>query len=247
MRPFERHDLVRPGADGWALLRGQAAGQGGACDALLEHWQAHRLPLIVAMQRPGVPPDRLCLGLPAPLAWGRRRLAFELVPALLADAAPRPSLPSLEAVAAAWPWGTAGGSALARSLAAAGARVRVHGAFGWQHLSGLACVRATSDLDLLLDVPDRAAADACVRLLQASTVPLRLDGELRAPDGRSVAWREWAACRDGEVDRLLVKCRAGVELVAAEAWLEARDGTVGGARPAAPAADVQRAGANGCP
>jgi phosphoribosyl-dephospho-CoA transferase len=110
---------------------------------------------------------------------------------------------------------------LSASLCALGVRSRVYGSHGWQLLTGLPCVHASSDIDLWSAVTDAAHADAVASALQAcSTLGApRLDGELLFPDGRAVAWREWQAWRSGRCRALMVKTLTGASLV--ESWATA--------------------------
>ena len=83
---------------------------------------------------------------------------------------------------------------------------RVHGSYGWEHLSGLDHVRQSSDIDVWMAVPDGAQADAAAATLQSFACERpRLDGELVFDDGAAVAWREWLAWRGGRTRALLVK------------------------------------------
>lgn len=225
---LRRYDLVHPTAAGWASLRGQLATPGApapaaavlACDHdLLTHWARHRLPLIVAQPRPGVPPGCCSVGLPAPARWGRRRLALVLAPQAVQAV---DTLPALADVAAAWPWGPLA-RALDAALRAAGAAARVHGSHGWQWITGLACTRPGSDLDLLVDVPTLEAAVVAAGLLDAATLPCRLDGELRLPEGSTVAWRELQALVQGRTARVLLKRPQGPVLVTPEGLRAAVD------------------------
>ena len=72
------------------------------------------------------------------------------------------------------------------------ARVRVYGSLAWQHLTGLAYLTDSSDLDLLWLRQD---ADTTIKLLAGVSAiddgaPMRIDGELVAADGTAVNWRE---------------------------------------------------------
>jgi phosphoribosyl-dephospho-CoA transferase len=91
--------------------------------------------------------------------------------------------------------------------------LRVYGSFGWQHLTGLPCVRASSDLDLLAPVPNLECASTVARALEALCLSCRVDGELVFPGGRAVAWREFLQLAGGAVDRVLVKERHQVQLL----------------------------------
>jgi phosphoribosyl-dephospho-CoA transferase len=206
---LRRHRLVTLSAAGWTAAQ-QHPWDAEARDCLA-FWAAHRLPLVVTRQPSAMPADRVALGLPAPLRWNRRRLAVH-VPAdglLYFDEFPTASgigtlLPTR--VRAEW-------CSLTHRLASAGVEVRVYGSYGWQRLTGLDYVRAGSDLDLRMLVPDATAADLVVAVLNAAPFAKpRLDGELMFADGSAVAWREWQSWRAARVDRVLVKRLHGAAL-----------------------------------
>ena len=87
--------------------------------------------------------------------------------------------------------------------------VGVYGSLAWQALTGLAYLRAGSDVDLLLTTSQWGALMDVITALAAVESPPRLDGEALLPDSAAVAWRELA----GAPERLLVKGRTGVRLV----------------------------------
>ena len=198
---LHRHQLLRLSAGGWShALREDRDDEARGCLAL---WAGRDLPLVVTRQAESVD-GRIRVGLPAPAAFGRRRLALavdashvESVDTFPAADRVTPLLPaSLRA-----PW-----HALLAALAPAGCDARVYGGHGWQALTGLAYLHEGSDLDLLLPVSSAAQADAVCAALVASTIGQpRLDGELLFPDGDAIAWREWHRYRLGYVDRVLVK------------------------------------------
>ena len=203
---WQRHQLVGLDAAAWQRVRdGDWDPQARAC---IELWATRRLPLVVTQQTGSTP---LSLGLPAPLAFDRRRLAIqvphdgvfahEAFPLAMADGS---SIAPPQR--AAW-------RALCARLAEAGVAARVYGAHGWQRLTGLDYVHARSDIDLLLPVqrPEMAAA-VCDELAMAEQPLARLDGELIFPDGSGVAWREWQQWREGRVHQVLVKRLSGAKL-----------------------------------
>ncbi|MEF7617500.1 malonate decarboxylase holo-[acyl-carrier-protein] synthase [Aquincola sp. MAHUQ-54] len=212
MTPLRRHQLAYLSAAGWAALRTlDDTLQAQDC---LAHWRTQRLPLVVARQ-PGAldaAGGRITLGLPAPLAWGRRRIGVQVPRSAICyfDEFPRAAdvvrqLP--RTAAPAW-------RRLAAALDEGGAPARVYGSHGWQRLTGLPYLRPGSDIDLWVAVRGARQADEAAAQLQRSAAQgLRLDGELVFGDGGAVQWREWAAWRAGEVRAVLVKRLAGAELV----------------------------------
>jgi phosphoribosyl-dephospho-CoA transferase len=215
MRPLQRphrNQLVWVDERGWRELR--AADWDAEARSLLAHWSAQRLPLVVARDRVGTAPGQLCVGLPAPLRWSRRRLAL----AVAWDHVQRTgTFPTLVRAARAMRSEIAA-IGLASRLSACGAVARVYGGYGWQALSGEAYVHAGSDLDLLIEVDDIDAACASLPLLQQARPGCRIDGEFLFPDGDALAWRELASALSGSAERVLVKSRGGARLVGFEAW-----------------------------
>jgi phosphoribosyl-dephospho-CoA transferase len=223
---LRRHDLVWPRAAGWQHALADADLDPEARDCL-SHWAANDLPLVVTRQPAhGVgsgPEALLVLGLAAPLRWQRRRLFVTLRHDDVERVGAFPDAAAVAPLLAAslqrdWLQGCA-------ALAAQGLAARVYGSHGWQIMSGLPCVHAGSDIDLLLHAATPGDADAAAALLHAAPFAQpRLDGEIVFADGAAVAWREWAACRAawraGRTPRLLVKHLHGAALQAAP-WAEA--------------------------
>ncbi|MBU0602618.1 MAG: malonate decarboxylase holo-[acyl-carrier-protein] synthase [Gammaproteobacteria bacterium] len=109
---------------------------------------------------------------------------------------------------------------LARRATTLGAPPRVYGTLLWQHLSGEACLRPGSDIDLLFDCTPQTDVRALLGLLQHSADAPRLDGEMRFADGRAVAWRELAQALSGHgPTRVLAKSDHALELVEASQLL----------------------------
>ena len=224
MPALQRHQLALLTDTGWQGLL-DAAWDAEAFDGLV-HWARHRLPLVVTRQRPqaggegrGAPghADAVCLGLPAPGRWNRRRIALVVPRDGIAGWAEFPDAldvsPLLPAEHRA-PW-----HAVCAALSHLGVRPRVYGSHGWQLLTGLDHLRPGSDIDLCIRVQDPAQADAVATLLQAwpADAP-RLDGELLFEDGAAVAWREWLAWRTRRTACVLVKRIGGAALCSAPFW-----------------------------
>ncbi len=215
---LRRHQLVWLSDAGWREL--QRAPRDPVKRDCIAHWASRHLPLVVT-QQPSPPitaGDTLALGLAAPAAWGRRKIAVQvpLSGALYFGNFPlAPDVASLLVEAARAPW-----LALCDELRRLGVAARVHGSHGWQRLTGLLYLHAASDVDLHLPVETTRDADAVTALLQAIalTAP-RIDGELVFGDGTAVAWREWLQWRQGRVERVLVKRLHGVALEAGTRWL----------------------------
>jgi phosphoribosyl-dephospho-CoA transferase len=222
MPPLHRHQLAHLSAAGWQALLAQA----WDADALacLQHWATHALPLVVTCQPaarlqpwaplvpvvPVAPVAPVALGLAAPPAWPRRRLALQVLPAHIAWFDEFPTL--AQALPLLARDSRAALKALQAALQGMEVRARVYGSAGWQQLTGLRYLHDHSDLDLWLGVADAQQADQVVGLLQACHTPMRMDGELLFPHGGAVAWREWAAWRAGRCRSMLVKRLHGAAL-----------------------------------
>lgn len=208
MPDLRRHQLVYLSAPAWArLLDEDRDAQALAC---LSHWAGQGLPLVVATQHDACGAT-VRLGLPAPLRWGRLRIAVAVARSGIERVGHFPAAEDVAGllllpVRAHW-------GALARALRALGAVARVHGSHGWQCLTGLDHLREGSDLDLCVGVDDASTADAAAALLARFPAPHpRLDGELMFADGAAVNWREWAAWRAGRTGSMLVRRLRGAEL-----------------------------------
>jgi phosphoribosyl-dephospho-CoA transferase len=208
--PLHRHQLAWLTPAGWARLR-QREWDDVAAECL-SHWAEHRLPLVVTRQPACVAsPDAIAMGLPAPGRWERRRIALSIP---RADVLYFDEFPRAEHVAKLLPKAArADWRRLGESLKACGVVARVHGSYGWQHLSGLDHLRSSSDIDVWIAVSDDDQADAVARQLQSFPCARpRLDGELMFNGRNAVAWREWLSWRAGRTKTLLVKHLEGSSL-----------------------------------
>ncbi|MEO6408903.1 MAG: malonate decarboxylase holo-[acyl-carrier-protein] synthase [Burkholderiaceae bacterium] len=224
MTPLQRHQLVWLDALAWQRVLA-ASTEAAAWDTqaleCLQHWAEQNLPLVVTRQPHGwsghLADETLVLGVAAPLCWGRRRLFVE---ARVADVRQSGQFPYARDISALLPIQTlTDWTALCIALDSLGTVTRVYGSHGWQQLTGLACLRDGSDIDLLVAVDSPRQADAAVALLKrVSFSAPRLDGELVFAHHRAVAWREWAEWRAGGTTQLLVKNLRGASLEKGDAW-----------------------------
>ena len=201
MDTLTRNQLVWLDPAAWAQIEARPWDE--QAQQILAHWRAQRLPLVVCRQRPETPPDQLCVGLPAPQQWSRRRLALT-VP--LDHVTACGNFPGLLPVAQSHPWGAAAFE-LSESLAALGVQAQVYGSHGWQWLTGLAYVHEASDLDLSVLVGSLAQASEVVKRLASTTLHCRIDGEIVFPQGQAIAWRELQQLLQGQTSQVLVKGR----------------------------------------
>lgn len=191
-----------------ALAQVQAHAWDEEAQAILAHWHSHRLPLVVCRQRVDAAPDQMCLGLPAPLQWSRRRLALTVrQDQIMAQG----SFPTLLQVAQAHAWGSAA-QALDLALTHLGVTAHVYGSHGWQWLTHMPYLHEASDLDVTLNVPDFETACRVATLLAATELGPRLDGEIVFPGGQAVAWRELQRLLAGHTAQVLLKNRQSIRL-----------------------------------
>ena len=105
-------------------------------------------------------------------------------------------------------------SRLISAAARAGLDVRVYGSLMWQALTGERHVHETSDLDVVIDVADLAAADRAAVFLahEERALAFRIDGELSFPGLGEIQWREILQDKDEvllkSVDTLQLVSRA---------------------------------------
>ncbi|PKO61010.1 MAG: malonate decarboxylase holo-[acyl-carrier-protein] synthase [Betaproteobacteria bacterium HGW-Betaproteobacteria-18] len=210
MKELKRNQLVWLDPQAWAQI--QAHAWDDEAQTILVHWQRKHLPLVVCRQRVDVEPDHVCLGLPAPLQWSRRRLALA---ARLDQIITKGSFPTLLQVAQANAWGPAT-LALDLALTQLGVTAQVYGSHGWQWLTHMPYLHEASDLDVTLNVPDFETACRVATLLAATELVPRLDGEIVFPGGQAVAWRELQRLLAGHTAQVLLKDRHAIRLASLE-------------------------------
>jgi len=208
---IHRHDLVwlDPGID---------AGQFTACG---EHahcardWVGRGWPLVVARQSEPMPEQGglLALGFTLPSTPARKRIAL-CAPraAIVRHSRPLSLIDAIDHAPRSW---RAGMYSLQALCAKTGALARVYGSLSSQTFTGASYLDTASDLDLLLECSE---ATQHLELLAAlETFPMqtpRIDGEILAPTGWAVAWRELAgAIRAGTPRQVLAKSDCETRLI----------------------------------
>ncbi|MDQ2823786.1 MAG: malonate decarboxylase holo-[acyl-carrier-protein] synthase [Pseudomonadota bacterium] len=199
---FSRHELV------WLTPAGWDAAIARSPHAALTLWRARNWPAVVRRHEDGAGIDDVCLGIPLPLSFGaRQRLALVVKRSHVARR--QLPLPLADALSSAPPEWLAALVALQR---AAVVDLRVFGSLAMQSLTGMAYVRAQSDIDLLMTPTSHAELEGGLNLVSEASALLPLDGEIVFANGAAVAWKEWlAARRDGA--RVLVKSIDSVRLM----------------------------------
>ncbi|MCZ8016163.1 MAG: malonate decarboxylase holo-[acyl-carrier-protein] synthase [Limnobacter sp.] len=236
---FNRHELVWLKLD--AVKHAQYAGptpmEPVAALSLLHRWVLGNYPLIVARQT-DVPEGLLRIGLAEPASWGKRRLSFlvntthiaqhqqgpqlaEVIAKLLA----RPPATRSNALftelssefAAAWQPGAA---ALLNILNELNIPAQVYGSAAIEALTGLPCLTANSDIDVLFKPADWASVQAlCSHLQQLQTAhpQFKVDGEVLSPSGLAVHWKEILH----QPGKVLAKCNNAVHLIELDQYKQA--------------------------
>lgn len=210
MKVLVRNQLVWIDAPAWAQIEDRA--WDAQAQEILAHWRTNRLPLVVCRQRAEILGDQICLGLPAPPQWSRRRLALTVN---LNEITVCGVFPSFLQVAQANHWGQAALD-LSDALSTQGVQTLVYGSHGWQFLTELPYLHAQSDIDLSLRVTDFETASQVAHLLDAAQLHLRIDGEVVFPAGQAIAWREVQKLLTGQTSQVMVKDRHRIRLAALE-------------------------------
>ena len=172
----------------------------------------------VVARRRECPGAALTLAVALPLAADRLRIGFAVDPRVVVRIAPPLTL--AETIASAPADWRAPLTALHDRGMHIGTTFRVYGSLAWQAISGEACVRAGSDVDLLWTAASVDDVDRVLALLAdwEAVGPLRADGELLLPDGDAIAWRELTR----PTERVLVKHQDRVSLQPSPAYWHAR-------------------------
>lgn len=210
MKGLARNHLVWIDALAWKQIEDRAWDP--QAQEVLAHWRAHNLPLVVCRQRAENTPDQVCLGLPAPKQWARRRLALTVSLNSITVCA---AFPQFLQVARANHWGQAALD-LGLALSNSGVPAHVYGSHGWQFLTDLPYLHAESDIDLSLSANDFDTACQVLQQLAAAKLPWRIDGEIVFPAGQAIAWRELQQLVAGQTSQVMVKDRHGIRLAALE-------------------------------
>lgn len=153
-------------------------------------WVAMGRPLITRRRASNEPGSGLVLGLALPELLGRGRLVLNARREAVERLDPPPLLSEISTVLpATW---LPNCRELGGRLSRCGVVVRVYGSAAWEWLTGERYLRATSDLDLLLEPGadwDTAQALTVMADVATSCAP-RFDGEVALGGGEFVAWRE---------------------------------------------------------
>ena len=194
-----RHAMLTPSCAAWGqalVVRPDLARL-----PLVAGWADRGFPLVLRRRVPEDPVHALPLGLPLPPSHGKARVAVAMPASGLIQQAPPPLLAEARGQAPPhWQRTIDGVLELAP-------RTRCFGSLAWAHLTGLAYLTETSDLDLIWDTP--AEPDRFLDQLTtlAHQAPMQIDGEIIGPLG-AVQWRELRGASD-----LAVKTSAAVILV----------------------------------
>lgn len=206
---MRRHDRVYllPGAG----FETPCVEAGGPLWLAARQWIDRGRPLVAARQP--VDGARVLLGLGLPLTHDRKRLSIYVdrssIALVRSPVGVEQCLPRLPAAVADVL------RLLYDEIDDCGARLGIFGSLAWEVVSDDAYRHAGSDIDVICDVVDcRQYEIALAALARAqSRLACRLDGELRLPDGKAVAWRELAQADCSAGEKVLVKGEAAPALM----------------------------------
>jgi phosphoribosyl-dephospho-CoA transferase len=202
-RTFTRHTLAYFASEAWG---GIVAGQ---VDPVLLDWADNKWPAIIRRPDCSDTGYTIPLGLPLPPSMGKRRICLRCDHQAILRTAPPPLLQDAASTAPdSW-------QVTIAALLILSPRARCFGSLAWALLTGMPYLCDTSDLDLIVDVEDAAAADQVAQRLVsiADTAPMAIDAELTTPSGSAVQWREW----NSGAGSVMVKSMNGASLVRREA------------------------------
>lgn len=170
-------------------------------------WIKQGRPLVVARQpdTPDSQANQVTLGFTLPSAPMRTRISLRAPrTAIIRHARPLPLLDVIDYAPDDWRTSIYNLHALCEK---AGAIARVYGSLSSQAVTGENYLDATSDLDLLLECSEDTQLLSLLAALENFPLQIpRIDGEIFAPTGWAVAWRELAAAvRTGTPQQVLVK------------------------------------------
>jgi len=213
VKPDERHVLVYCAPERLSEQTIHASGRDDL-EAITDWIRAER-PLIARTRREQDTPDWIALGLPLPLSRGKKRIALAVHPSLVRSVE-RPLLLGevLDSLPPLW---EARIGKLCADLTVHSKDVRVVGSLAWQHLTGEVYLHPKSDIDVVIRATAIEELKALLRILAESdlTPGPRIDGEIVAPGGEAVSWRELL----GSSRDILVKDIGGPRVVLREDWL----------------------------
>lgn len=212
--PFRRHDLVwlDPAVDAGRFV---AAAEHVDCT---RNWVKQGRPLVVARQPEAVArqTDPLILGFTPHSTPTRKRIILRVSRAVIVrHSRPLLLLDAIDHAPRSW---RAGIYSLHALCAKTGAVPRVYGSLSSQVFTGAGFLDAASDLDLLLECSEATQLHALLAALEAFPLQTpRIDGEILAPTGWAVAWRELAgAIRAATPRQVLAKSDCETRLIAVD-------------------------------
>jgi len=182
---------------------------------VIEEWIRAGRPLIARMRRDQDTPGWVALGLPLPLDLGKKRIALAVDPSIV-QSVERPPLLSkvIDILPELWKDRI---EKLCADLTAHTEDVRVVGSLAWQYLTREIYLHPKSDIDVVIHATGIDELKAFLGILAESDLSVgpRIDGEIVAPGGAAVSWRELL----GSSRDILVKDIRGPRVVLREDWL----------------------------
>jgi len=182
---------------------------------VIEEWIRAGRPLIARTRRDQDTSGWIALGLPLPLNLGKKRIALAVDPSIVQSVKQPPLLSEVVDILPT-PL-RARIEKLCTDLTTHTKDVRVVGSLGWQYLTGAVYLHPQSDIDMIIHATRIDELRALLRILADSDLSPgpRIDGEIVAPGGEAVSWRELL----GSSRDLLVKDIHGPRVVLREEWL----------------------------